>query len=89
MGVIFRKVVDIPRVREEFILADGAKLYLDWFDHPSGDKDLPLLLIIPGINGTSSSNYMRLLIESAHKQGYRCVVKNHRGTESIKFEKKS
>jgi abhydrolase domain-containing protein 1/3 len=87
LGVVFRKGIDIPRRRNEFNLADGAKLYMDWFDHPSGREDLPLLLIIPGMNGTSGSNYVRLLIGAAHRKGFRCVVKNHRGTENIKFDK--
>lgn len=76
--------------RAVLTLNDGGEVALDWGVasrlHPDPlppDKDLPVLLIMPGITGCSWDNYVQHLVEDGLKEGYRPVVFNQRGNGGI------
>jgi len=66
--------------RELIKLPDGGTVCIDWAIF---DKELPanskILLIGPGVTGSSLSNYIRNAVEEAEAHGYRVGVMNGRG----------
>lgn len=42
-------------------------------------KNLPLLIMIPGLTGERNDLYILNTIEEAIEEGYQCVLVNHRG----------
>ena len=63
--------------RERLELDDGDFLDLDWVDET--DRDAPIVLIIHGLCGDSSSHYVRGLASSLTAAGLRTAVLHHRG----------
>lgn len=61
--------------RERFELPDGDFVDLDWAHDTSG----PLVLILHGLEGSSSSSYIRRLIPVLNKPGFQPVVMHFRG----------
>ena len=49
-------------------------------------EDLPVLLILPGIIGSSELSYVMHLVQDGIVAGYRPVVFNQRGTGGIKLK---
>lgn len=67
-----------PRLtRERLELPDGDFLDLDW--HADGISDGPIVLVLHGLEGSSSSHYARGLLPALARQGLRGVVMHFRG----------
>ena len=65
-----------PARRERWETPDGDFLDLDW----SGDERAPrLLVLLHGLEGSSSSHYARAIVARAAASGWRCVVPHFRG----------
>jgi len=81
--------------REILTLADGGEVALDW---GTASKSCPspsqvkqdgatlVLLILPGIMGSSKDNYIQHLVEDGLIGGYKPVVFNQRGNGGIKLK---
>jgi hypothetical protein len=63
-------------------LPDGGTLALDWVDNNEieNDPSAPVVLILPGLSGTSDSSYVRHIADVSVTNGWRTVVMNFRGT---------
>ncbi len=75
--------------REVLSLADGGEVALDWGirkEQNLSEQDLPVLLILPGITGYSSKNYVMHLVQDGLVAGYRPVVFNQRGIGGMKLK---
>lgn len=76
-GPLWRKSVALDHQRERLWLADGDFLDLDW----SGPHhaDTPLVLVLHGLTGSSSSHYVLGLQRALQAQGWASVAVNWRG----------
>ena len=80
--------------REVLTLSDGGEVALDWgvmtdaTTHlGSGeDRNLPVLLILPGLTGSSTGTIAMHLSLDGIATGYRPVVFNQRGNGGIKLK---
>lgn len=75
---------DIHYNREIFTFVDGGQVGLDWTQDDEEGKDddpgKPIVLILPGLTGSSQSEYVRSFVNVAKDEvGARCVVFNFRG----------
>ena len=65
--------------RQMFTFSDGGEVGLDWV-HDNHAPDTPIVLILPGITGSSQSDYNRALVNVLrHQVKARVVVFNFRG----------
>jgi len=66
--------------REVFTFSDGGQVGLDWTREQLSDHAKPIVLILPGLTGSSQSEYVRSFVNVAQDEvGARCVVFNFRG----------
>ena len=80
--------------REILTLSDGGEIALDWGMLKTDscihrNKDVatpPVLLILAGITGCSTDNYVQHLVEDGLLEGYITVVFNQRGNGGIKLK---
>lgn len=83
LASLFRfRIPDLPYRREVLLLKDGGQVCLDWLDG-EGTSDSPIILILPGLTGSSQSEYVKGLILGIQGSHVRCVVLNNRGTGGI------
>jgi len=69
----------IEYAREILTFSDGGQAVLDW-KNDTKDPLQPTVLILPGITGSSQSEYVKTFVNVAIAQvGARCVVFNNRG----------
>jgi len=65
--------------RQMFTFSDGGEVGLDWV-HGDSKEDTPIVLILPGITGSSQSDYNRALVSILRSRvKARVVVFNFRG----------
>jgi len=75
--------------RQMFTFKDGGEVGLDWA-HPKDkaeDKETPILLVLPGITGSSQSDYNKALVRVVKAEvGARVCVFNFRGRGGVKVK---
>ena len=77
---LFRKLSVPSRVREKVALSDGDWLYLDWrLPKTWKDSGMPLVVIVHGLSGCSSSSYVVGLQKALELRGWASVAMNCRG----------
>jgi len=73
-------IPDIQYRRELARLSDGGEVGLDWSSKLDGGAEQPIVLILPGITGSSQSPYIKVLVNVACDEAHaKCVVFNFRG----------
>jgi len=75
-GPLFRPVPRVPVKRERWELSDGD--FVD-VDRLAGPREAPLLLVLHGLEGSSSAHYVRGLLAQARARGWRAWALNFRG----------
>lgn len=76
-GSLCRSAPQLERTRERLWLEDGDFLDLDWHDpHPAS---APLVLVLHGLTGSSSSHYVLGLQQQLAARGWASVALNWRG----------
>ncbi|KAK7007486.1 Phospholipase abhd3, partial [Halocaridina rubra] len=81
-SVLRSRLPDIKYRRELLPLQDGGQVCLDWLD-VTVKENQPLIIILPGLTGSSQSEYIKSFILTAQNIGIRCVVFNHRGRGGV------
>ena len=76
---LIQKVVNLNFQREIVKTPDGGQIALDWANLNSNKK--VVLLVLPGLSGSSKENYVTHLAEKGVKSGCTAVVMNYRGIE--------
>jgi len=79
-GKFLRSMPKIPYRRELIIMKDGTEIGLDW--DTRGDhlgEEVPTVIVVHGLVGSSSSKYMRSLVNHISTCGWRSVAFNARG----------
>ncbi|WP_194789610.1 hydrolase [Pseudomonas sp. UFMG81] len=76
-GPLWRKLPNLQRHRERLWLADGDFLDLDW--HGPHQPAAPLVLVLHGLTGSSSSPYVKGLQQALQARGWASVAVNWRG----------
>ncbi len=69
-----------PLWRERFTLPDGDFVDLDWLPGPDAG---PLLVILPGLEGSSRSPYAAGLLRRLHAAGHAAVLMHFRGCSGV------
>ena len=76
-SVLFRRAPRLQRRRERLTLSDGDFLDLDWYGPDS--PDAPLVILLHGLTGSSSSLYILGQQRALAAQGWPSVAVNWRG----------
>ena len=76
---IIQRCVKHHYYREVLNTADGGLIAIDWANLGAPKK--VILLVLPGLTGSSKENYVTHLVEKGVKQGCTSVVMNYRGIE--------
>lgn len=74
--LVRRKIKRLNLVRERIELPDGDFIDLDWMNR---DKDLPLVLILHGFEGSIESHYAKSMLRRLSSEGWRGVFMHFRG----------
>ncbi len=69
-----------PKLRRETLeLPDGDATAVDWVEHEEPIDDYaPVLVILHGLESSSSSPYARMLMQAASQEGWHCCVLHFR-----------
>ncbi|XP_045619173.1 phospholipase ABHD3 [Procambarus clarkii] len=84
-SVLRSRMPDITYIRELLEMKDGGQICLDWL-HGAGEADKPIVIILPGLTGSSQSEYVKSLVLAVQEVGARCAVFNNRGLGGIKLK---
>ncbi len=76
LGVWTRPQVNVPVRRERRDTPDGDFVDLDIVDGVPGS---PTVILLHGLEGSSSSGYMRLMLRGLHARGWTGIALNQRG----------
>ncbi|XP_065218687.1 phospholipase ABHD3 [Planococcus citri] len=79
LGSVFRGFPEIPYNREILQLKDGGEVALDWLHPANDDENTPVIVVLPGLTGSSSSSYIKGFALAGQEAGFRLVVFNNRG----------
>jgi len=75
---------DISYTREVITFSDGGQAGLDWHGEVEEEKSQPIVLILPGLTGSSQSEYVKTFVTVAKEEvGARCCVFNYRGRGGV------
>src|SRR5919201_1596293 len=74
-GTLLRRAPSLALRRERWELSDGDFLDVDRLE---GAKEAPLLVVLHGLEGSSSSHYVRGLLAQAQRRGWRALAVNFR-----------
>jgi predicted alpha/beta-fold hydrolase len=74
-ATLFRTPPHVELRRERWELPDGDFVDVDRMDGP---RDAPLLVVLHGLEGSSSAHYVRGLLRRAHERGFRGLALNFR-----------
>lgn len=72
-------------LREVLTLKDGGEVALDWKEDNTNQSS-PIVLLLPGLTGSSQTEYAKALAISASKVGIRFVVFNNRGLGGMQLK---
>jgi predicted alpha/beta-fold hydrolase len=78
-STIFRQSAQIKTRRERIQTADNDFLDIDWY----GDGIAPLVIILHGLTGSSTSRYVKNLQVALFQAGYRSAALNFRGCSGV------
>lgn len=78
-GKVLKSRLKVNYTSEHIEIPDGGRLRLDWAS-ASNESTKDIVLILPGLTGTSDDNYILHLVVTARDLGFRVVVMNHRGS---------
>lgn len=83
-GALYDKGVTIDYDREILSLTDSEEIPIDWapihFAHERAATDKTrIALVLTGISGSSSSNYITSMVNDLSRKGFRTCVMNYRG----------
>lgn len=76
LGVWARPAVSVPLRRERRETPDGDFVDLDLVD---GAPGAPTVILLHGLEGSSASGYMRLMLRELHTRGWGGIALNQRG----------
>jgi predicted alpha/beta-fold hydrolase len=73
-----------PKMERHFVLnAQGVEIAVDWIEGPPDINDAtPIILIVPGIAGHSSNDYIKNFVHFCKLSGFRTVVFNWPGCDN-------
>lgn len=81
-GPLFRRSPHLPTTRERWELPDGDFLDVDRLGPPRGKG--PLLVVLHGLEGSSSAHYVRGMLAQARARGWSALALNFRGCSGEK-----
>ncbi|WP_143490794.1 hydrolase [Pseudomonas sp. Bc-h] len=76
-GPLWRRTIHLDRRRERMWLEDGDFLDMDWYG--PHDAEVPVVLVLHGLTGSSNSPYVVGLQQAMEKRGWTSVALNWRG----------
>ncbi|XP_042226126.1 phospholipase ABHD3-like [Homarus americanus] len=84
-SVLRSRLPDITYKRELLELKDGGQICLDWLETTS-EVDQPIIIILPGLTGSSQSEYVKSFVLTVQETGARCAVFNNRGRGGVQLK---
>ncbi|KAG7166822.1 Phospholipase ABHD3-like 2 [Homarus americanus] len=79
------RLPDITYKREVLQLKDGGQISLDWLAGVEVGAGSPIVLVLPGLTGSSQSEYVKGLMLAVRHLPARCVVLNNRGIGGVRL----